>query len=242
MHRTTAPLTSGEWLTTGWLRMCGSQSSLNGVRPLHFVPGGHGVPPRAECGLQMQMHCLAMRESATPVLFRPAGCRCGCRSSTTPTACRTASSSTSCVTASRRPKSASSSMKRRASASSRALFTSCLLLPPYSHMLVQILFHSPMHGLITCTPTACCTARAMAQSASWQLLADGLETFASMRKSFVGAQVTMKHEWVGRGADGFPSLEGKVSEIRGKHLMIRCVVAPSQICQQQRWWWWCGQR
>jgi hypothetical protein len=33
--------------------------------------------------------------------------------------------------------------------------------------------------------------------------------------------VTSKYEWVGRGADGFPSLEGKVTEIRGKHLMIR---------------------
>lgn len=35
-------------------------------------------------------------------------------------------------------------------------------------------------------------------------------------------QVTEKHEWVGRGADGFPTLEGKVSEIKGKHLTIRC--------------------
>jgi hypothetical protein len=34
-------------------------------------------------------------------------------------------------------------------------------------------------------------------------------------------EVTEKHEWVGRGADGFPTLEGKVSEIKGKHLTIR---------------------
>jgi hypothetical protein len=27
---------------------------------------------------------------------------------------------------------------------------------------------------------------------------------------------------VGRGSDGFPTLEGKVTEIRGKHLTIRC--------------------
>lgn len=35
------------------------------------------------------------------------------------------------------------------------------------------------------------------------------------------SEVTQKYEWVGRGADGFPSLEGKVTEIRGKHLQIR---------------------
>mmetsp|Transcript_14188 Transcript_14188/g.42839 ORF Transcript_14188/g.42839 Transcript_14188/m.42839 type:complete len:218 (-) Transcript_14188:1487-2140(-) len=34
-------------------------------------------------------------------------------------------------------------------------------------------------------------------------------------------EISQKHEWVGRGADGFPTLEGKVSQILGKHLMIR---------------------
>ncbi|KAJ9517886.1 hypothetical protein QJQ45_004171 [Haematococcus lacustris] len=29
-----------------------------------------------------------------------------------------------------------------------------------------------------------------------------------------------KHEWVGRGDDGFPVLEGKTEEVRGKHLEI----------------------
>ena len=31
-----------------------------------------------------------------------------------------------------------------------------------------------------------------------------------------------KHEWVGRGADGFPTLEGKKVSVVGKHLEIRC--------------------
>lgn len=35
-------------------------------------------------------------------------------------------------------------------------------------------------------------------------------------------QTTEKHQWVGRGADGFPTLEGEVTEIQGKHLTIRC--------------------
>lgn len=30
-----------------------------------------------------------------------------------------------------------------------------------------------------------------------------------------------KHEWVGRGADGFPTLEGKKVSVEGKHLEIR---------------------
>jgi hypothetical protein len=31
----------------------------------------------------------------------------------------------------------------------------------------------------------------------------------------------LKHQWVGRGADGFPSLEGNTEEILGNELCIR---------------------
>ena len=31
----------------------------------------------------------------------------------------------------------------------------------------------------------------------------------------------LKHDWVGRGADGFPTLEGNAVAIVGKHLEIR---------------------
>ena len=37
----------------------------------------------------------------------------------------------------------------------------------------------------------------------------------------------LKHDWVGRGADGFPTLEGNAVAINGKHLEIRH--APSRM-------------
>ena len=40
----------------------------------------------------------------------------------------------------------------------------------------------------------------------------------------------LKHEWVGRGADGFPTLEGNSVAIHGKHLEIRCAAPPSHGC------------
>ena len=36
-------------------------------------------------------------------------------------------------------------------------------------------------------------------------------------------EVTNKYDWLGRGADGFPTTEGEATEIAGKHLEIRCV-------------------
>ncbi|GAB4817797.1 hypothetical protein N2152v2_004843 [Parachlorella kessleri] len=36
-------------------------------------------------------------------------------------------------------------------------------------------------------------------------------------------QIALKHEWVGKGADGFPSLEGNAEEVVGKHFEIRKV-------------------
>ena len=35
-------------------------------------------------------------------------------------------------------------------------------------------------------------------------------------------QVTDKYEWVGRGEDGFPQMGGKVTQVPGKNLTIRC--------------------
>ncbi len=32
--------------------------------------------------------------------------------------------------------------------------------------------------------------------------------------------ISEKHEWLGRGTDGFPLLEGKVDEVDGKNLEI----------------------
>ena len=54
-------------------------------------------------------------------------------------------------------------------------------------------------------------------------------TFTIMRDGEVATQLgvwyddeeVMKHEWVGRGSDGFPTLEGKQREVVGKHLEIR---------------------
>lgn len=55
-------------------------------------------------------------------------------------------------------------------------------------------------------------------------------TFTILRDGEVATQLGVwyddeevrKHEWVGRGADGFPILEGKESDVVGKHLEIRC--------------------
>ncbi|CAL8471268.1 g10810 [Coccomyxa elongata] len=54
-------------------------------------------------------------------------------------------------------------------------------------------------------------------------------TFTILRDGEVATQLGVwyddeevrKHEWVGRGADGFPTLEGKESDVVGKHLEIR---------------------
>ena len=35
------------------------------------------------------------------------------------------------------------------------------------------------------------------------------------------AESTSKYDWLGRGADGFPTTEGEATEIAGKHLEIR---------------------
>ena len=34
-------------------------------------------------------------------------------------------------------------------------------------------------------------------------------------------EVTRKFDWVGKGADGFPQLEGDTEEVIGKHFVIR---------------------
>ena len=43
-------------------------------------------------------------------------------------------------------------------------------------------------------------------------------------------EVTTRNEWVGKGADGFPVLEGKVTEVIGQSLIIRC--GPLVICNE----------
>ncbi len=40
---------------------------------------------------------------------------------------------------------------------------------------------------------------------------------------FFDKETVSKHEWVGRGEDGFPIVEGKVDEVRGKNIEIWCV-------------------
>ena len=39
---------------------------------------------------------------------------------------------------------------------------------------------------------------------------------------------TSRSEWVGKGADGFPVQEGRIIEVVGKHLIIRCAGMPRQ--------------
>lgn len=52
-------------------------------------------------------------------------------------------------------------------------------------------------------------------------LKDGI-SITDVRVAF-DEEITTKHEWVGRGADGFPVLEGNAEEIMGKHFEIRKV-------------------
>ena len=45
---------------------------------------------------------------------------------------------------------------------------------------------------------------------------------------------TIKHEWVGRGPDGFPVFEGRTEDILGKNFEIRCAAfepEPSEEAQ-----------
>ncbi|KAL4443508.1 hypothetical protein ABPG75_011245 [Micractinium tetrahymenae] len=56
-------------------------------------------------------------------------------------------------------------------------------------------------------------------------LKDG-ESAADVRVAF-DEEVTLKHDWVGRGADGFPVLEGNAEEIMGKNFEIR------KVCNRQ---------
>jgi hypothetical protein len=84
--------------------------------------------------------------------------------------------------------------------------------PSGSHMWYK--HHGARSGRMASCSAASCLMRVWvvtSRSSVRQLAACGL-----------CPQVTEKHEWVGRGADGFPTLEGKVSEIKGKHLTIRC--------------------
>ena len=39
-------------------------------------------------------------------------------------------------------------------------------------------------------------------------------------------EMSSKYDWVGRGADGFPTTEGDATEVKGKHLEIRCSSQP----------------
>lgn len=43
-------------------------------------------------------------------------------------------------------------------------------------------------------------------------------------------EVTTRNEWVGKGADGFPVLEGKVTEVIGQSLIIR--YGPLGLCNE----------
>eukprot|EP00889_Picochlorum_renovo_P001673 jgi/Picre1/28703/NNA_004103.t1 len=46
------------------------------------------------------------------------------------------------------------------------------------------------------------------------------ESATDVRVAF-DQDTTLKHEWVGRGADGFPVLEGNTEEVEGKYFEIR---------------------
>lgn len=73
-------------------------------------------------------------------------------------------------------------------------------------------------------------------------------TFTIMRDGEVATQLGVwyddeevtKHEWVGRGTDGFPTLEGKQRGVTGKHLEIRHVPSPVQfVCPYHVIRSWC---
>ena len=63
-----------------------------------------------------------------------------------------------------------------------------------------------------------------AEGAGWGFLLDVLrdgEPTATLGVGFDLEQAS-KHQWVGRGEDGFPILEGTVTEVEGKNFEIRC--------------------
>ena len=47
-------------------------------------------------------------------------------------------------------------------------------------------------------------------------------------------EITRKHEWVGRGEDGMPVLEGKVDEIMGKNFEIWCERGRLVVCMRSQ--------
>ncbi len=46
------------------------------------------------------------------------------------------------------------------------------------------------------------------------------QTLTDISVAFDG-EMAVKSEWVGRGPEGFPQMEGNVTQVRGKHLIIR---------------------
>ena len=48
-------------------------------------------------------------------------------------------------------------------------------------------------------------------------------------------EVTLKYDWVGKAADGFPQLEGNAEEIYGKNFVIRLAYVYVLLL-----WWFCS--
>lgn len=63
-------------------------------------------------------------------------------------------------------------------------------------------------------------------------LRDGLPA-AELRIAF-DEEDTIKHEWVGRGADGFPILEGNSEAIAGKNFEIRKIDIQNKVTEDLR--------
>lgn len=55
------------------------------------------------------------------------------------------------------------------------------------------------------------------------IMRDGV-TLTDISVSF-DEEVAIKHDWVGKRADGFPQLEGNAEEVLGKNFVIRSVYA-----------------
>eukprot|EP00891_Asterochloris_glomerata_P004368 jgi/Astpho2/4368/Aster-x0202 len=60
------------------------------------------------------------------------------------------------------------------------------------------------------------------------------QTLTDISVAFDG-EMAVKSEWVGRGPEGFPQMEGNVTQVRGKHLIIRSSGFPMRSQREQPW-------
>jgi len=76
--------------------------------------------------------------------------------------------------------------------------------------------------------------RWLQKTGSWEAPCQGCcaaESLSAWRR--FDEEKCLKHQWVGRGADGFPSLEGNTEEILGNELCIRYNLWPTSCNREE---------